>query len=275
MTRGTVVALVGLWVHLLGVATLGAQVSVEELEVHLQLRRDTAALTQVIPVRNEETRAQQVRITMGDWVRDAFGSNQFLAANSTPNACGQRLQVFPSTFQVAPGATEFVRVTYSPAPADTGCWAIAFVETVQPPVPRPDGQGSFLTLEIRTGVKVYVHRANPLREALVQDAEVAMRWRTKDPASGTRDSVLVREATVLLANSGTAHLRVKTTLEIRDREAKLLQTIDGGAVPMTPGAARFIPIRIPPLPFGDYIAVMLLDYGGDEIAAAQLDFRIP
>ena len=138
MTRGTVVALVGLWVHLLGVATLGAQVSVEELEVHLQLRRDTAALTQVIPVRNEETRAQQVRITMGDWVRDAFGSNQFLAANSTPNACGQRLQVFPSTFQVAPGATEIVRVTYSPAPADTGCWAIAFVETVQPPVPRPD-----------------------------------------------------------------------------------------------------------------------------------------
>lgn len=275
MTRGTVVALVGLWVHLLGVVSLGAQVAVEELEVHLQLRRDTASLTQVIPVRNEETRAQQVRITMGDWVRDAFGNNQFLAANSTPHGCGQRLRVFPSTFQIAPGATELVRVTFTPTPADTGCWAIAFVETVQPPAARPDGQGGFLTLEIRTGVKVYVHRASPLREALVQEAEVGMRWRNTDPTSGGRDSMHVREATVLLANSGTAHLRVKTTLEIRDREAKLLQTVDGGAVPMTPGAARYIPIRMPPLPSGEYIAVMLLDYGGDEIAAAQIDFRVP
>lgn len=274
MTRGTVVALVGLWVHLLS-APLGAQVSVEELEVHLQLRRDTAALTQVIPVRNEESRAQQVRVTLGDWVRDSIGNNQFLPAKSTRTSCGDRVRVFPATFQIAPGATELVRVSYQPTPADSGCWSIVFIETVTPPVARPDGQGSFLTLEIRTGVKIYVHQAGAFRDGSVQSGEVAVRWRLKDPRSGSRDSVLVREATVLLVNSGTAHLRVNGVLEVRDSAGTLLHTVSGTDVPMTPGSARYIALRIPELPKGEYIAVMLLDYGGDEIAAAQMDFLIP
>jgi hypothetical protein len=32
---------------------------------------------------------------------------------------------------------------------------------------------------------------------------------------------------------------------------------------------------IPALPPGDYVAIILLDYGDDEISAAQIDFRIP
>jgi len=275
MTRGTVVALVGLWVHVLGAPSLGAQVSVEELEVHLQLRRDTAALTQVIPVRNEESRVQQVRLSIGDWYRDSLGHNQFVDASSTPGSCGQRLRVFPMTFQIAPGATELIRVSYTPTPADTGCWSIVFVETVTPPAPKPSGQGSFLTIEIRTGVKVYVHRRDARRAGVVEDASVELAWRPRDPDAGTRDTVQVREMNVRFANTGTAHIRVKSSLELRDGAGVLLQTIEGGEAPMTPGAVRWIPVRLPALPPGAYIAVALLDYGGDEIAAAQVDFRVP
>jgi P pilus assembly chaperone PapD len=270
-----VVALVGLWAHLLLAAPAAAQVAVEDLEVHLQLRRDTAALVQVIPVKNEEQKAQQVRITVGDWVRDSLGNNQFLPAKSTAASCGDRLRVFPTTFQVAPGATELVRVAYQPTPADAGCWSIVFIETVAPPAPRPDGQGSFLTLEIRTGVKIYVHRANAHRDGAIESGDVGLHWRIEDPASGRRDSIQVREATVLFANTGTAHLRVQGTLEVRDATGKLLHTVAGHPLPMTPGSARYVGLRVPDLPKGDYIALMLLDYGGDEIAAAQLDFRVP
>lgn len=253
-----------------------AQVSVTDLEVHLQLKGDTAALTQVIPVKNEQATTQQVRVVLGDWIRDSVGNNIFSEpASGVSERCGARLRVFPTTFQVAPGATEFIRVNYSPAAADEGCWAIVFIETATPPVRRPDGRGSFLTLEIRTGVKVYVHRRDAHRAGIVEAADVGMVWRPVQNAAGRKDSVQVREATVLFANTGTAHLKVKATLEVRDLQARLLLTVEGAELPMVPSSARYLSLKVPDLPPGEYVAVVLLDYGGDEIAAAQVEFRVP
>ncbi len=256
-------------------ATARAQVAVQDLEVHIPLGRDTLLRSTVIPVKNEEQRAQQVRVSIGDWTRDSVGNNVFREGGTSSASCGTRLRVFPTTFQVAPGATEFVRVTYAPTALDEGCWAIVFIETVAPPAPRRDGQGSYVTLEIRTGVKIYVHREGATRAGVVEGAEVGMVWRPKAPAGSTRDSVRVREAKVLFVNQGTGHLRVKSTMEIRDQQARLLKTVEGPEAPMTPGSARSISLRIPELGPGDYVAVILLDYGGDEIAAAQLEFRVP
>jgi P pilus assembly chaperone PapD len=256
-------------------AAATAQVSVDELEIHMRLTPQHGAITQTIPVRNDEAKAQQVRVVVGDWVRDSLGNNMFLEAGSVGASCGQRLKVFPATLQVAPGATELVRVSYEPVPADTGCWSIVFIETVTPPTPRPDGQGSFLTIEIRTGVKIYVHRADAVALGEVQDMSVATAWRLKEPGTGSRDTTLVREASVRFVNSGTAHLRMRTSLEIRSAAGELLHTVDGPEAPMTPGATRIVRIAMPTLPAGDYIAIMLLDYGGDEIAAAQSDFKVP
>lgn len=255
--------------------TLGAQVSVDELEVHMQLAPERAPITRVIPVRNEEDVAQQVRISLGDWTRDSLGYNVFTEPGSQASSCGDRVQVFPQTFQVAAGATEMVRVAYTPTPADTGCWSIVFIETVKPPPAQPDAQGSFLTIEIRTGVKLYVHRPGEIAFGAVQDAWMDEVWRQVTPASGARDSVRVREATILFANSGTAHLRVRSTMEIRSLDNRVLHTIDGGVAPMTPSSTRQIRIPLPALAAGDYVAIVLLDYGGDEVTAAQLDIRIP
>lgn len=256
-------------------AAASGQVSVDELEVHMRLGAKREVITDVIPVRNDETKAQQVRIVLGDWVRDSLGNNVFLDASTVPGSCGSRIKAFPATFQVAPGATELVRVSYDPAPADTGCWSIVFVETVTPPPPREQAQGSFLTIEVRTGVKIYVHRHDAVALGEVQDAGVDMAWRLKAPGTALRDTALVREATVRFANTGTAHFRVRASLEIRTAAGEILRTIEGPEAPMTPGAVRIINIAMPALPSGDYIAIMLLDYGGDEISAAQADFRVP
>lgn len=256
-------------------ATVQAQVSVDELELHMRLAAERVPITQTIPVRNDEGRAQQVRVVLGDWVRDSLGNNLFLEAGTVGASCGGRLKVFPATLQVAAGATELVRVSYEPAPADTGCWSIVFIETVQPPPPRPDGQGSFVTIEIRTGVKVYVHRHDAVALGEVQDVGVAEAWRLRAPGTASRDTALVRETSVRFFNSGTAHVRVKTSLEVRTATGDLLHTLPGPEAPMTPGSTRIVRIALPSLAAGDYVAIMLLDYGGDEIAAAQIDFKVP
>lgn len=279
--RRLALLLVGSLVSGLGVVpfaaprALHAQVSVDELEVHMQLAPERAPITRVIPVRNEEAEPQQVRISLGDWTRDSLGYNLFSDPGTRASSCGERVQVFPQTFQVAAGATELVRVAYTPTPADTGCWSIVFIETVKPPPAQPTQQGSFLTIEIRTGVKLYVHRPGEVAFGSVQDAWIDHVWRPVDLASGVRDSAQVREATILFENSGTAHLRVRSTMEIRSLDNRVLHTIDGGEAPMTPGSTQQIRIRVPTLPAGDYVAIVLLDYGGDEVTAAQLDIRIP
>jgi P pilus assembly chaperone PapD len=255
-------------------APTSAQVTVDDLEVHLRLAAIRAPMTQVIPVRNEEKRAQQVRVSLGDWVRDSLGNNTFVEYDSLPSSCGARLRAFPTTFQIAPGATEQIRVTYQPAPADTGCWAIVFIETVTPPPARPDRQGSFVTIELRTGVKVYVHRPDAARAGKVDGGSVELVWRPRAPGTASRDSVQVREAVVRFANTGTAHLRIASKVEIRSLDNRLLHTITGPEAVMTPAALRLVRIPLPALPRGDYVAVVLLDYDGDEIAAAQLEFSV-
>lgn len=255
---------------------LPAQVTVEELEVHLRLTGAQQPLGQVIPIKNEESRVQQVRITVADWYRDSLGRNVFVEPGTVPESCGGRLSVFPTEFQIAPGATELVRVNYEPSVGDDGCWSIVFVETVQPPPTNPQAQGSFLTIEIRTGVKVYVHAVNPVRAGVIEAADVDLFWRRVDAEAGSRDTVQVREAVVRFRNTGTAHYRVKSTLELRGSDARLLQTGAGPEISMTPGSWVDIHVPIPTgLAPGDYIAIVLLDFGGAEISAAQIDFRIP
>ncbi len=252
-----------------------AQVSVDELEVHMRLGLRPERMTDVIPVRNDDTKPHQVRVLLGDWERDSLGNNRFVEAGSTAGSCGARVGVFPATFQVAPGATELVRVTYDPAPADTGCWSIVFIETVTPPPPRPEREGSFLTIEIRTGVKLYVHRHDAVALGEIVDASVDLVWRPRPTGTAVRDSMQVREASVHFANTGTAHVRVKSSVEIRSAQGALLRTVAGPDALITPGASRTIQVALPDLAPGDYVAILLLDYGGDEIAAAQADFRVP
>jgi P pilus assembly chaperone PapD len=255
--------------------TAGAQVAVDELEVHINLSRTTTSHQRTIPVRNDDSTAHQVRIVVGDWTRDTLGMNVFPEATGTSRSCGTRLQVFPATLQIAARSTEYVRVSYEAAPADTGCWAIAYVETVKPPPPRPDGQGSFLTIEVRTGVKIYVHRPDPVSLGEVRDIRIEAVRRPPARGAASRDSSTVHETAVWFQNTGTAHLRVKNSLEIRSSTGTLLHTIPGPEAYMTPGSLRVIRVAMPALQAGDYVAILLLDYGGDEIAAAQSEFRIP
>lgn len=251
-----------------------AQVAVDELEMHFRLGGARALATQLVPVRNEQDRVQQVRVVIGDWARDSLGRNQFLGAGTHESTCGARLQVFPMTFQIAPGAVENVRITYDPAD-DVGCWAIVFFETVAQPRADPDRPGSFLTISVRTGVKVYVHAAGARRAGEITFADVVEAWQPRQRAGAPLDSVRVRQADLRFVNSGTAHLKVRPTIEIRDVTGALLHKVNGPEGYMTPKSLRDFAITLPDLRSGGYTALLLLDYGGDEITAAQIEFQVP
>jgi hypothetical protein len=156
----TVLPVAARWVMTLGllalpVGAVGAQVSVEVLERHIVLGRDS--LSQVIGLRNETDSVQQVRVSLKDWDRDSLGGNRFSDVGTLPSSCGPRLEVFPLTLQLGPLATEFLRVTYrTTGPSDPGCWGIVMVEPVRPPAPVTVERANAV-VTVLTGVKVYVH----------------------------------------------------------------------------------------------------------------------
>lgn len=256
-----------------GAASLPAQFTIENLELHISGGTRTS-VTQLIPLRSEVDQVQQVRLWMGDWSRDSLGGNQIHEYNTSAQTCGGRLTVFPSNLQLGPRATEYVRVTYDPpANPDEGCWAIVLSETVRPPSQVEAERSASITINTIVGVKVYVHAANATANAEVVSADVERFWLPLDPPS--RDSTIARQIAVRLANTGTAHIIVKSQVEIRDESSAIIQRLTGDDAYITPDAFRDILIRVPPLPRGRYTAVVLLDYGADEISAAQVEFEIP
>lgn len=247
-----------------------AQFSVTELEVHLR-PNGRGPVTGVIPVESTLDTLQQLRLVMMDWKRDSAGSNIFEPLGTLPGSCAGRLELFPATVQLRPGTTEFVRVTYTgPGLPDPGCWAAVTFERVQPPSVLPDGPS--ITVSLLVAAKVYVHASDAVAAGEVVSADVENVWLPNPPS---RDSVQARQIALRFANTGTAHLRVKSTLEVRSQSTALLGQQEGQEAYIAPGGFRDIVIRIPDLPRGRYVAIVLLDYGAEEITAAQVDFEVP
>jgi hypothetical protein len=249
-----------------------AQFTVEELEMHVTARSGTP-VTRLIPVRSDIDSTQQVRVTVRDWMRDSTGNNLVLDYNSTARGCAERLEIFPLTFQLPPRATEFIRVTYTPStPTDAGCWAMVLSETVRPPQSAL-AAGSVVTITTLTGVKVYVHAVDERAEGTIVSADVEEFW--ERPAPTATDSTLVRQFAARFENSGTAHLVVKTSVEVRDEGGRIVSLLTASDAYITPGAFRDVLVRVPELPSGRYVAVMLFDFGAQEITAAQVELVLP
>jgi hypothetical protein len=254
---------------------VAAQFTIDDLEIHLTPQAGEP-LTRLIPIRSEIDAVQQVRIVVKDWVRDSLGGNVMSDYGSFGSSCGERLQVFPLTLQLGARATEFIRVSYSPTVAsDPGCWAIVLSETVRPPQPPSPAGGASVTITTLIGVKVYVHAPDAKADGAILSADVEEFWERHERVGQPIDSTFVRQLAVRFESTGTAHLRVKSSVEIRDESTQVVAQLVGPEAYMTPGAYRDILVRLPSLKGGRYVAVVLLDYGADEITAAQIEFEVP
>lgn len=248
-----------------------AQFSIDELEIHVT-PNGSQAITRAFAIRSTIDSAQQILLTVNDWERDSTGSNKILDLGSHPRSCSGSVDIFPLTMQLPPRGTEFVRVTYTPkAGAEThGCWSIVMARSPRPPTPTGGRQGVSISTVI--GVKLYVHEPQETLLAEVISADAETGWKRQQNG----DSTQIRQLAVRLANVGTGHLRVTSKVELRGQRTEMLAQFDGPLAFITPGAFRDLLIELPAsLPSGRHVAVVLLDYGGEEITAAQIEVEIP
>jgi P pilus assembly chaperone PapD len=275
--RGRAFALVV--VALAGVArTASSQISVDELELRIPLKRGATTMSDVFHVTNSAVTPTQATISTQDWDRSERGENRYYPLGTMPNSCGSRVKVFPSVLQLGPRSTQTVRVTIdSAASIQTGCYAILFVET--PPPPRT-ANGPALVYTIRYGVKIYVERDVALA-AEVEDMVVASP--EPRPASGAPGNVAgapkqdttLKQVVITYRNTGGRQTLTHGTIEVRRADNSLVTKVDVAEFPTLPGATRRLGVTLPRLERGKYVLLALLDYEGAEIAAAQVELEIP
>jgi Pili and flagellar-assembly chaperone, PapD N-terminal domain len=255
-----------------------AQLLVDPLEVTMV----TAATTRVsasFSLSNTSNEVVQASITRSDWDRVENGDNRFLPAGSSGTSCGSMLTVSPLSIRVEPHTSRIVRLAAQTDVAVTKeCWDIFFVEEVPR---RASAKGNSLQYIFRTGVKVYVappglSRDGAVENMAVEDVPVTPATSSTTPVTTVARAPVAtkRQISVRFHNTGGMHLVAKGRLEFRRLDNSLAMQVPITEFPTLPGATRKVMVDVPSgLAPGDYVVLALIDFGGAELVAGQIDFQ--
>jgi hypothetical protein len=251
----------------------GAQLLVDPLEVTIVTTGGNRTVGSFLAT-NTSDAPIQATITRQDWDRIENGDNRFLPAGSTGFSCGSRLSVSPASIRVDPHTSRVIRLSVdSAASLKKECWDIVFVEEIPP---RTTVKGNSIRYLFRTGVKVYVAPSGLSRDAAVEDMAVE-----NVPVAATASSTPAgkpaptkQQISVRFHNIGGMHLVAKGHLEFRRLDNTLAMQVSIDEFPTLPGATRKVMIDVPAgLSAGDYVVLALIDFGGAELVAGQIEYQ--
>ena len=216
----------------------------------------------------------QATISRSDWDRVESGDNRFLPAGSTGTSCGQMLSVSPLSVRIEPHTSRVVRLAVQTDAALTReCWDIVFIEEVPQ---RRATKGNSLQYIFRTGVKVYVAPPGLSRDGAIEDMQIvdAQPKSATTRTASTAASPAKKQVAIRFHNTGAMHLVGKGHLEFRRLDNSLAREVPVEEFPTLPGSTRKVLVDIPAdLPAGDYVVLALVDFGGAELVAGQIDYQ--
>jgi P pilus assembly chaperone PapD len=255
-----------------------AQLLVDPLEVSLTTA-GTSRASGSFSLSNTTDAPVQATITRQDWDRVENGDNRFLPAGSTGASCGTMLSASPVSIRLEPHSSRIIRLGAQPASAPTReCWDIFFVEEV---AQHSAVKGNSLQYIFRTGVKVYVSPPGLARDGSVENMAVedVLVTPPAPPATvatsaATATQRTKRQIAITFHNTGGLHTLAKGRLEFRRLDNTLAMQVPIAEFPTLPGATRKVMVDAPSgLAAGDYVVLALIDFGGAEIVAGQIDYQ--
>jgi P pilus assembly chaperone PapD len=220
---------------------------------------DTLSFT----VENDETESTAVTVSLADWDRSMDGENRFFEPGTLPRSSAGWISVSPTQFELEPGEAREVRFTIDvPEGVEGTYWAAILVEGS--PREVEIGGGTTIIVMKRFGVKIYETPPGTGRS----DGRI-----TKVQRLGLNPLVFLID----FENTGTVDLTVSGEVQIIDSQGQTVEVISIAQFPILPGAVREVQAsgKAPRPAAGRYLALAILDFGGDYIPAGQLIFNIP
>lgn len=229
---------------------LAAQFSATPIILNL-VTGDSAAVGRIL-VKNQGDAPLRMRFYAGDFEQMPDGKYRFMAAGTDEHSCATRMQLYPEGATLQAGQSVTVTVRLDPTP--TACWSVVFAESAK-------RAANGISVAQRIAVKVYGSSRAGVRSGDVQAVNVV-----KTPSL---------HAMVDFANTGERALVVKGHLEVRTATGEVVATAPVVDFSVLPGRHRVINVAMPGnLKPGRYLAIPILDFGGDFLAAGQALFEV-
>jgi P pilus assembly chaperone PapD len=260
------------WLRTLSAAVLLASMARTDAAAQLSVNRTELVFragtnqprAEVIEIRNASPNPVQAVIKLEDWDRAEDGTNRWVEYGTLPGSCGASLTVFPLALSLDPGAVQSIRVSMDSNHAlPRECWAATIVESV---VPRVEG-GRSVNYHLRLATKIYLQPEGLVANGELLAMDVAPHRPDTTVAAATR-------LDVVFANTGGRHLETKGELQIRRPDNSLAGTLAIPTLYTLPGARSRASVVLPSLPRGRYVLLAVFDYGGEELAAGQIEYEV-
>lgn len=249
-----------------------AQLLIDPLELTIPVGGSRTVSS--ISVINTSNQPVEATISRSGWDRKEDGANRFFTGGD--NSCGQILSFSPLSVRVEPQNSRIVRLTIETnAPLTRECSDIIFIEEIPHHSPAKVNSLEFI---FRTGVKVYVDppglRPDGVVEKVIVVDSPAVSTASSASNTGSTDRNAKRQIAIWFHNTGSVHLVAKGRLIFRrlDNSSELEVPIE--EFPTLPGAVRKVLVDAPMgVPAGDYLVLALIDFGGADLVAGQIEYH--
>ncbi len=232
-----------------------AQAQFSANPVIMTLTTADSAAVGVITLKNDGQSERQFRFYLMDFEQDADGGHAFEVAGKNPHSCSKQLSIFPTTAALLPGEQTGIRVTMRPGSGT--CWGVVMLEEASRDAQRGIRAGQQIAVKIYGVTPTSTHTG-----------EVGLVTATQD-AKGVHVLFEFR-------NEGQAPLRPQGRVELRSMTGDVLGTATLDAFSTLPAHTRRISVDFSShLPRGQYLAVPILDFGGDYLVGGQGRFTVP
>lgn len=249
----------------IGVTTLGIDVRVSP---------GKSVSGSFVVINNGEEPAH-VQIRVEDFERTPDGGVRLLPPGTLPSSLADFLSVFPQEFTLAGGRGQVQEVAFTvslPEGAGGPHWAILLVQETPPMEdqgdgpPDEDGKNAQARLRVNFGVQIrQVDPTNAVNDGKITDMAVL-------PPDGERPLRVMTE----YVNTGTLFQRPQGEVRIIDARGEIVRRVEILPFWVLPGGVRRLEIPVEDaLPPGDYVALTVLDFGGDFLVAGQARFSLP
>ncbi len=215
---------------------------------------------------NDGQNPEEVTISLADWSLAPDGGIQFAEPGSLEGSLASWLAYSPATFRLEPGQLQRVDFTITVPPGARGDhWSLFFVEGSEV-TPVAETTGALTTtvgVKVRYGIKVFQRDPMSTKVGKITGLELL----ATEPL----------RLKLAFSNTGEGALfRVTGRVEIRDDTGTTVRTLPIEEFTVLPGGTRELILeaegeRLPP---GDYIALAIIDFGGDYLVGQQLQFKI-
>lgn len=259
---------------LLGSISLPAwgDIGVSTLGIDMEVAPGGSVSNSILVINNSDQPAQvEIRLSDFDW--DIDGKVQIVPSGTLPRSLANYITFFPSEFTLPAGkgrAQPVQFVVSLPREVTGPHWSmLAIHEVTASPAEQPQTEGDGRVIQATVGVSfgVQIRQMDPtkvIRDGRITNAQVLL-------AQGDQPLRIITE----FENLGTTLLRVTGEVRIINIRGEIVTKVGIPSFRVLPGGKRRVQASLQlPLPPGEYIALAILDFGGDFLVAGQIHFHI-